>query len=560
MFLRGSIQFVFLAIAALSLTGCGKGDENNAPSANDATASSLTATTDAATTDANVSVDAAAQPSPPTAEQLAAWQACAERRKHVLTQPALAGAPSFEEHRVHLARVRGRSLLWRRVPQTASSVLAERVAKNDKALGAVKGILRKFKNRRSRRKILLREGYLYAEQVDVALALVEQIGLTHLFSEQTVFLRRGVDIHELHRKKRTRYKPKRYEYQSGPLRGETAELLFGDRVAKKRKTVEQDPLAIDLRDLERHSDIDRLRVEHFTAKALAADVRYGPGVWVPAVIDLAGAQARVGCEVLTAELAHKKADFVTLRQLSRTAMRRIRQVVRAMVLEKPPFDAAPEQKDGFMRKAWRRAYFKKWRRFTLEDRKYDVYNTDGKPIPPQVCIDFLIDVWERAGGKWFAPLSGDPPRPHPALSEGPIDFSKLGTRNRRSVVEFVRLTKRHPELFDTWDIPKKERFRFKERDKFFNYLAAQADQFQHGDMLIIHGYKKGGRPHYHSLIIMEKDLITGVPTRVAGNAVFPREQTLEGIMQISPKRTLRNRIRVLMPWLEHVAAKAGPTD
>jgi len=59
---------------------------------------------------------------------------------------------------------------------------------------------------------------------------------------------------------------------------------------------------------------------------------------------------------------------------------------------------------------------------------------------------------------------------------------------------------------------------------------------------------------------MEKDLITGVPTRVAGNAVFPREQTLEGIMQISPKRTLRNRIRVLMPWLEHVAAKAGPTD
>ncbi|MEM9696933.1 MAG: hypothetical protein AAGA56_30635, partial [Myxococcota bacterium] len=58
-----------------------------------------------------------------------------------------------------------------------------------------------------------------------------------------------------------------------------------------------------------------------------------------------------------------------------------------------------------------------------------------------------------------------------------------------------------------------------------------------------------GRPHYHSLIILDKDPITGVPTLVGGNAVFPREQTLEGVMQISPKRSLRHRIRVKNPWL-----------
>ena len=81
--------------------------------------------------------------------------------------------------------------------------------------------------------------------------------------------------------------------------------------------------------------------------------------------------------------------------------------------------------------------------------------------------------------------------------------------------------------------------------------------FQPGDMLTVHGFKEGGRPHYHSLIILETDPITGVPTLVAGNAVFPREQTLEGIMYISPHRTLRHRIRVKEPWLSAVAARAG---
>ncbi|MEQ9324069.1 MAG: hypothetical protein RIF41_33200, partial [Polyangiaceae bacterium] len=100
------------------------------------------------------------------------------------------------------------------------------------------------------------------------------------------------------------------------------------------------------------------------------------------------------------------------------------------------------------------------------------------------------------------------------------------------------------------------RLAFEEREAFFAYLQEQADMFRPGDMITIHGYKDGGRPHYHSLIILETDPILGVPTLVAGNAVFAREQTLEGVMHISPGRSLRHRIRVRDPWLKEIAARA----
>ena len=95
------------------------------------------------------------------------------------------------------------------------------------------------------------------------------------------------------------------------------------------------------------------------------------------------------------------------------------------------------------------------------------------------------------------------------------------------------------------------------RDRFYAYLHDKQDMFRPGDMITVHGYKEGGRPHYHSLIILEQDPVTGVPTLVAGNAVFPREQSLEGILQISPKRSLKHRIRIKDEWLAKVAGAKG---
>lgn len=537
---------------AASGCDCGGADESAAATASNATASA------GAAVPSTAAADAGAPDAPkPTAEQLSAWKQCAERQQAVLDEKPLPGAPEFEKKRVHMARVRGRALLWRRAPQADSPKLDERVAKSKTALQAVKDILYKHKQRDQRRELLLREGYLYHENVEVALALVEMIGLTQLYGEATLFLQRGAQLYELERLERTRYLPVRYGYQNGPLKGETAEILFGDRVGTDREKLESDPLVVDLRDASRRGQFDRLKPIHLTDKALAAELRYGPETWVPALFELTGARADLSCEALTEELWNRKRVFVEQQALRRRALAQLRRVIHEQVREQIPFDAAPDNENGFLRRAWERAYFRKWRRFTHRDRKFDVYNAAGQPIPPQVCIDFLTDTWERAAGSWFAPLSGDPPRPHPERTPGPIDFEKLeDLDNRRSVAEFVKYTKKHPELFDTWDIPNDERVAFKQREPFFEYLAANADRFLPGDVVILHGYKEGGRPHYHSLFILETDPVNGVPTRVAGNAVIPREQTLEGIMQISPKRSIRHRIRLREPWLKLIAAGA----
>jgi hypothetical protein len=237
-------------------------------------------------------------------------------------------------------------------------------------------------------------------------------------------------------------------------------------------------------------------------------------------------------------------------------MKRVRAVVREMVRDEIPFDADRDQSNGFLRKAWKRAYFKGWRKYTHEGKLREVYTEDGHPRPPQVCIDFLTDTWERASGTWYQnatkPADGERLKADPKRTDGAIDFDKLEVGNRRSVASFTDFTIEHPDHFDVWEIPMAKRIPFLERDAFFDYLAEQADMFLEGDMITVHGYKEGGRPHYHSLMILEKDPVTGVPTLVGGNAVFAREQTLEGVMHISPKRSLRHRIRVKSKWLQEI--------
>lgn len=501
----------------------------------------------------------------PTGKQVdPAWAACASRRDEAKKKEAVPGAADFEKNRLHMSRVRGQSLLWRRVPGKRSERLQDVRDRNDaydKLVVGVRGAIRKLKKRDARREHLLREGYLYDDDVGLALALVEQVSLPKLFEGESLFIQRGADIYELKFAKRTRFKKNRYVYVDGPWAGEKAEVLLGDRVAETREELEkQPPLHVDLQQLMSLGTFDRLEPERFSDELLVAKVRYGPGVWVPALFELDGAKGQLACEALTPELQEKKLAWEEETAIWRKAMTRVRGVVDEMVREELPFDADTNQSNGFLRKAWKRAYFKGWRKFNYEGELREVYTPRGHALAPQVCIDFLTDTWERASGNWYAPAEvpedGGRLKAHPKKTEGAIDFDKLDVGNRRSVAKFTEFTLEHPDLFDVWAIPKDKRLAFEEREAFFAYLQEQADMFRPGDMITIHGYKDGGRPHYHSLIILETDPILGVPTLVAGNAVFAREQTLEGVMHISPGRSLRHRIRVRDPWLKEIAARA----
>ncbi len=547
-----------LAVAALvAQWGCDNGTAEPAPDTSESAAAQPSAPPSVRAASAN----------PVEAKRTELWQACANKIDVAKREPALAGAPGFEKVRVHMARVRGRPIYWRKsLPRPAK--LQRLLDKNDtapKLATALRNLIRKTKRRPARRDLLLREGYLFDEDVHMAMALNEQVSLANLFKDPTLYLQRGVNVIELERVPKTRYLKVRYLYKDGPLAGKRAEILVGDRVVTNRaELTDETANAVDLQDLLEREHFDRIKPKHLTAARLVADVRYGPGNWAPALFALKGPHAELVCEVLNPELMPKRTAFIAERKLLRKAMIRVQQVIREMIIEEIPFDADTGQSMGFLRKEWRRAYDRGWRKFDYEGKIRRVYNDEGHPIPPQVCIDFLTDTWERASGTWYAPAAKVPSKrkgkfrlePAPQRTKGGIDLDDLQVGNRRSVAKFTKFTEAQDELFDVWPLPKDERYAFKDRARFFNYLHDKADMFRPGDMITLHGYKEGGRPHYHSLLVLQQDPITGVITRVAGNAVFPREQTLEGIMYISPKRSIRHRIRVKAPWLKVVAERA----
>ena len=489
--------------------------------------------------------------------------ACGERIARVLREPALPGAPAFEQNRIELlGRPRGTPLFWKRAPQIDPGAPSSAVSKLDGAtrpLALVKGLVRRYgRSPETLRAVFLRDGYVYSDDPDLALALVETLRITHLYREPVVHLLRGRAVHELRREARTRYLPERYVHADGPLKGVVAELLLGDRIAASRADVERAPLAIDLSAAAADEGFDRLRVKHLSEAGLVAEVRYPGGAWVTAAFDVEGASLRFACADGTPGALAARAKALEAIAGKRRALAKIRATAQAQVQEEPPFDEPKdepdgEQQDGALRREWRRAYAQGSRHYTVGDVRYDVYDAEGRPVPPQVCVDFITDTWERASGTWYRPLppaSGDErPKPAPERTVGGVDFDGLDLPNRRSVAELLAFAKRHPDMFEVLDLPQEERIPFARRTEMFELLARRADDFAPGDVLVIHGVKADGQPHYHSVMIVEQDPITGVPTLVAGNAGRPREQTLEGVMARSPKRAIKQRIRPRPEWL-----------
>jgi hypothetical protein len=218
-----------------------------------------------------------------------------------------------------------------------------------------------------------------------------------------------------------------------------------------------------------------------------------------------------------------------------------------MVQERLRFDEPLEevgQQDGSLRPVWRWAYEHGSESYSFNHIGYQVFDPQGRPAPPQVCIDFVLDAYERASGAWYRPL-GEPRERRP----GTIDFDGGDLRNRRSAAEVVAFASRHPEMFEVWSPPEEERVPYGRRGEFFASLATHADRMHAGDMVVIHGLKADGQPHYHSFLIDAVDPLSGVPHRLAGNAGRPRYQSWESVMRAAPLRSVRHLVSPRLPWL-----------
>jgi hypothetical protein len=471
--------------------------------------------------------------------------ACKARAKEIEALPAVPGAPGFEANRLAiLGRARGEPMVFTRAPkaidpQTLGPDAVRSMGLFEKERRGSRMITLAKRHRADKpllRKLLLREGYAYAEDPQDALAISAEVKLPDLFDEPTILLQRGATTHKLTRGGTT--KEPRYTFDGGPFAGMTADLLFGDRVALTQDELAA-PLHRDIVALVDEIGFDRASLARVTDKAILADLRFGERT-VRAVLTTEGAAVQLACLAEDASTRAAIDAHRTQHGPRRRALNALHEAITAIVSEQVRFDkplgAEGPDKDGQLRPFWMTAYLQGRTSFSFEGNGYPVFDMQGRAWPHEVCVDFVLDSFERAAGTWFRPKGEAPGR-----TIGRFTWAD-DVRQQRGVIGFGQRAEKHPELFDVRRFVGKERIPFGERERFFKFIASQTDEFHAGDVVAIHGEKRDNRIHQHAILIERTDPLTGFPYVLADQMRRPRRRTWEGIMAEAPKRSLLFRL------------------
>jgi len=491
-----------------------------------------------------------------------AFEFCTRRVQQQRTQPASPGTPRLDALRAEiLGRALAEPVLFLSAPKRRAGLRANlRDARRrlDKLPAArrVGRILSRYRHRPVvLRALLLREGYLYSEDPLEAFALVKQLRLAKLFRNETIWHQRGAELRQLVRDKQGRQAI--YRYVDGPFRGQIAKLLLFDRVAIDRLSM-RTPLHRELKQLRNQHGFDRIAPQRLTAGAIVAKLRFG-SKWLTALLEpRADRPARLELSCLAAPEAARIRARAVARQgaAERRAIAALHRSVDALVAERLPFDRPRGEKDhlsdGQLRPQWNWAYKSGRHAFSHEEQSYAVFDRDGRPRPPQMCIDFVLDSFERAAGTWYQPRGKRRER-----VSGRLDFNALGIRNRAGVLAFEKFAKSKPKLFDATRFVGRERIAFRERSRFFAFLVEHADRFMPGDIVSIQGPKRDGIIHQHAILIVDVDPISGMPHRLADQMSKPRLRTWEGIMAEAPRRALLYQVRLRPQLLRRLDPSDG---
>lgn len=393
------------------------------------------------------------------------------------------------------------------------------------------------------RDVLLTDGYLYARTALLGSSLADVVTPGLLFREPRIVIERG----------NTRILAESngqggYVYRDGPERGRPARLLLFDRVWADGEQPGP-PSHVDVRAVRDVLGFDQLAIEHVTPDALVASATYG-ALSVPTLLLRRGSELSLGCENVPPG-SHAALVLARSKALRRErAVTTLRKVILDQVAEDLPFDEPKTefgQEDGKLRQEWRHAYGRGASHYLFNEDRYRVFDPAGRPFVPQVCIDFVFDTFERAGGSWYA--TEDSPR---ARSLGRLSFDQAAMENRRSVEQFMDLARRRPDWFELRMVPPAEQVPLRRSERFFSSLFEHRAEYAPGDVVVILGLRDDEKLHYHSFFVFDADPVTGMPTLVAGNSGRPRVRTLAVEMAPAPKRYLYARARPALEWLEHV--------
>jgi hypothetical protein len=491
-------------------------------------------------------------PNAPAKEELDRRE-CERRMRDALAEPAVPGAPAIEASRAEfLARTKSEPVYFERAPTYDSEPVSltvqgyRQMLREGNPYGTVARILEESAEfPKQARDALLRDGYLYAEDPDLAYSLVSLVQPHQLFGHDRIWIERGEAVLHAERRKG------RFYYTDGPLEGERVRLLLFDRAGGG--DAPPPPLHLDFRALRYEQHFDRMQIRHVSAGHVVANLHYGKW-WVPSVLRTTGAHVSLECEALA---PHLRAEVASARALAARRQRVVQSLRTAMLAELDealPFDEPLHeygfQLDGTLRRKWLTAYLHHRDKFAYNGDPYRVFDPNGRPLAPQVCIDFLTDTLERTSGTWFR-SRGDAP----GCTVGKLDFDALSMDRMelRRVPGFITFAEGHPDWFDVKDgDPSIE---LGDRAAFFGYLAEHVDDFAPGDAVLIKGRTPwdANHVHFHSFFVYESDPVTGMPLVVIGNAGRPSLRSWETEVRRTPQRSILHRIRLSTTWLESIS-------
>lgn len=484
---------------------------------------------------------------------------CSARIDAVMREEALPGDTELDAARIEiLGRAKGEPMVFVRPPkhvEESELTTAQLDAKRAFDKGTPGHRVHVLKGRlkldpEGLRKILLAEGYAYSTNPQDALAVSSAITLPDIFRDPTIYLMRGSTVYELERQTSKRNETS-YRFKDGRFVGRSADLLFGDRVALTREAL-ANPIHRDLKALADQEGFDRATLERRTKSALLATLKYGD-VTARALLESDGAALHMGCVEGPRSAREKLEEQRKLDGPRRRAMNAIHEIITQEVQEAARFDRpegvkGPDQ-DGELRPVWASAYFGGRQSFDYQGTTYAVFDQNGAAWPPMVCVDFVLDTFERASGTWYAPR-GEALR----RIRGRLDFNDEKIENRRGVMGFGKFAETRPDLFSWMRVPETERIKFEKRAEYFKWFSKHEGQVRAGDILAIHGMKADKRIHQHAIFVEWTDPLTGFPYGLADQMKHPRRRTWEGIMAEAPLRSLYYRVRPT----DAVLAKVDP--
>lgn len=499
------------------------------------------------------SVAVRADSTPNQSSEPEAQASCAELIERAEREPAEPGTPRLEKNRdVVLLYAKAEPVLFMREPATPEkgSEAARTYRSMLRTTSSPWSILDKLwpvfsLNPELGRAVLLHDGYLYADRPELAFALVDLVTVQMLFSDRTVWIQRGERT--LHAE---RTKAGRYVFTDGAERGQRVKLLLFDRIGTGTPPA---PLHRDFRALRATLGFDAVDVTRLGAEHIVANLRYG-ALAVPTLLAADGAHLSLVCEEVPAGGEQALAALRSEHARHERALVPLRTAIRAGVQEGLPFDEPLTeygQQDGRLRNLWLAAYEGGQNDFEFQTDKYYVFNATGRPLVPEVCVDFIFDSFERASGTWWRPR-GEPR----GRVVGKLDFTTLPDEQRRRATSFIDYAERHPEWFEVYTLPESERVPFKFGKRLADYLVAAAPRFRPGDVVLIRGYAPWDKPwkprpmHFHSFFVYESDPVTGMPIALAGNPGRPLLQTWQFEAFRTPDRSIWYRVRPRLEWLE----------